>query len=132
MTTSNNNKNMDIDLTNEANNNNNNGGGKDFSEDSGGAKNKGSNGRGGNNGGGNTIPTVPPLKLKSWPERLQEDFIPEESKMRTTKELPQSILHHPYYQIASIFEKEYKDLAVLTIASGNKGQTVLLQNFHSL
>ena len=132
MKTSNENKNMDTDLTNKSNNNGNDGGGKDFSEDRGGVENKGGEGGGGNDGGGKTTPMSTPRKPKSWAERLQEDFTPEEAKRRTTKDLEQSILRHPYDQLASTFEKEYKELAVLTIVSGNKGQTVLLHYFHSL
>ena len=121
------NKNIDINLTNEANSNVNDGGGEDLSEDNGGAENKVGDG-----GSGKTTPIVPPCKPNLWAERLQEDFIPEESKRKTTKDLTQLILRHPYSQLASMVENEYKDLAVLTITSSNKGQTVLLHNFRSL
>ena len=62
MTTSNENENMDINLTNVANYNANKGGGKDFSENSGGAENKVGNG----SSGGKTTPTVLPCKPNLW------------------------------------------------------------------
>ena len=105
MTTSNENEKMDIDLTNKSNNNGNDGDGEDLSEGSDGAENKGGNSGGGNNGGGKTTPTIPPHKLNPLSERLQQDFIPEEAKRRTTKDLTQSILRHPYSQLASMVEK---------------------------
>ena len=91
MTTSNENENMDIYLTNEANNN---GDGEIFSKDSSNAENKGGDGE---NSGGNTTTTVTSRKPSSWSEILQEYLIPEESKRSKTKDLTQLILRHPSF-----------------------------------
>ena len=88
MTTSIKNENMDIDLTNKSNSNgNDDNGGEDFSKDSDGAENKGTGG--GKDGSDDTTPTVPTHKLNLGAELPQGEFIPEEAKGRTTKDLTQ-------------------------------------------
>ena len=85
-----------------------------------------------NGGGDGNAPSTLVRFPSSWAERLQEEFLPIEAKAFSSDDLINASTKSTPNQLSIMLENNFTHHGVLIIATGIKGQSILLHDFHSI